>query len=50
MLKFAHLKDMCDIDLFNISVVYGGKQIKQGRGGLYVITAITYKIPFVVNG
>ena len=49
VLKFAYLKDLEDVDPFNISGVYGGKESVQGKGGVYVTTVITYKNPLVVN-
>ena len=44
------MKDIEDVDLFNISGVDRGKESKQGKRGVDVTTLITYKTPFVVNG
>ena len=49
VLKFEYLKDLGDVDTFNISGAYGGKERKNIRGRLYVAALITYKTPFVVN-
>ena len=43
------MKDLDDINPFNISGVDGGKESKQGNGGVEVTTVVTYKNPFVVN-
>ena len=48
--KFAYLKDLEDMDPFNISGVDGGKEGEQGNGGVDVTVVITYKTYFVVNG
>ena len=50
VLKFVYLKDLEDVDPFNISGVDGVKEGEQGKGGVDVIAVITYKTPFVVNG
>ena len=53
MLKFAHLKDLEDledVDTFNISGVELEKEGEQGKGGVDVTAVFTYKNPFVVNG
>ena len=50
VLKFAYLKDLYDVDPFNISGVDGGKEIEQGKLGLDVTAVITYQNTFVVNG
>ena len=50
MLKFSYLKDLDDVDPFNISRVDGGKESEQGKGGVEVTTSITYKTPLVENG
>ena len=49
LLKFAYLKNLDDIDLFNISRVYRGKESDQRKVGVYVTTLITYKNTFVAN-
>ena len=49
VLKFAYMKDLDDVDPFNISRVDGGKESEQGKGGVNVTAVITYKTPFVVN-
>ena len=49
MLKFSHLKDLEDVDPFNISGVGGGKESEKVKGGVDFTTSITYKNPFVVN-
>ena len=41
---------MNDVGLSSISVVDGGKESEQGKGGVDVTTVIAYKTPFVVNG
>ena len=41
VLTFAYLKDMDDVDLFNISGIYGVKESEQGKGGVYVTVVIT---------
>ena len=50
VLKISYLKDLDDVDPFNIIGLYGGKESEQGKGGVGVTAIITYKIPFVVNG
>ena len=50
VLKFAYLKDLEDLDPFNISGLDGGKESEQRKGGVDVTAVITYKTPFVVNG
>ena len=50
VLKFAYLKDLEDVDPFNISGVDGGKESEQGELGVYVTTVINCKTPFVANG
>ena len=47
--KFAHLKDMDDMDTFNKSGIDGGKGSKQEIGGFHVTEVITYKNPMVGN-
>ena len=42
VLKFAYLKDLEDVDPFNISEVDGGRENEQGKGEVDVITVITY--------
>ena len=49
LLKFAYLKDLDDLDPFNISGLYEGKENYQGKGGKNVTELITYKTPCVVN-
>ena len=44
------LKDLDDVDTFNISGVDRGKEGDHGKVGVDVTTVITYKTPFVVNG
>ena len=41
---------MEDVDPFNISGLYGGKESKQVKVEVDVTALITYKNPFVVNG
>ena len=41
VLTFAYLKDLDDVDLFNISGIYGVKESEQGKGGVYVTVVIT---------
>ena len=50
VLKFSYLKDLEDVDTFNIIGVDGGKEGEQRKGGVDVTAVITYKNPFVVNG
>ena len=38
LLKLLYLKDMDDVDPFNISGVDGGKESEQGKGGVDVTT------------
>ena len=40
-LKFAYLKDMEDVDPFNISGVNGEKEGEQEKGGVYVTVVLT---------
>ena len=49
MLQFAYLKDLDDVDPFNISGVDGGKESDQVKGGGDVTALIIYKNTFVVN-
>ena len=49
VLEFVYLKDLEDVDSFNISVVDRGKESEQGKGGLDITTVTIYKTPFVVN-
>ena len=49
MLKLVYLKDLGDVDPSNISVVGGGKEIKQGKLGVDVTAVITYKNSSMVN-
>ena len=45
MLKFVYLKDMVDVDPFNISVVDIGKLSEQSKAGIDVrITQISLRI------
>ena len=48
--KFAYLKDLDDVDPFNVCGVDEGKEVEQVKLGEYVTEMITYKTPFVVNG
>ena len=48
--KFSYLKDLEDMDPFNICGVYAGKDSDQLKGGVDVTAVITYKTPFVLNG
>ena len=50
VLKFAYLKDLDDVDTFNISGVDGRKEGKHVKLGVDVNVVITYKTNFVVNG
>ena len=47
VLKFAYLKDLDDVEPFNISGVDRGKESEHGRGGVDVTTVITFKKPSV---
>ena len=49
VIKFVYLKDLDDVDPFNINGVYGGGSRKQGKVGLYFTTLLAYKTPFVIN-
>ena len=49
VLKFAYLKDLEDVNPFNISGVDGGKESEQGKGVVDVTALITYKTTFVVK-
>ena len=49
VLKFDYLKDMYNVDPFNISGVDGGKESEQEKRSVYVTAVITYKTTFVVN-
>ena len=49
MLKLVYLKDLGDVDPSNISVVGGGKEIKQGKLGVEVTAVITYKTSSMVS-
>ena len=48
--KFSFLKDLDDVDPFNISGLDGGKEIEKGKGEVDFTAVITYKTPFVVYG
>ena len=41
VLKFAYLKDLEDVNPFNISGVDGGKESEQGKGGVDFTAVIT---------
>ena len=47
--KFTYLKDMDDVEPFDISGVDVVKEDEQGKVGVYFTVVITYKIPFVVK-
>ena len=49
MLKFEYLKDLENVDTFNIGRVDSGKENDKGKGGWYVTAIIAYKTTFVVN-
>ena len=49
VLKFAYLKDMSGVYPLNISVVGGGKESEQVKGGVDATAVITYKTSFVTN-
>ena len=49
VLQFVYLKDLDDMDPFNISIIEGEKYSKEGKGGVYVTKVITYKSPLVLN-
>ena len=49
MLKSAYLKDIYDVDPFNINVLDGVKYSEQGERGVDITEIINYKTPFVVN-
>ena len=46
----SYLKNLDNVDSFNISVVDRVKESKQERRGRYFTAVITYKKPFVING
>ena len=50
VLKFSYLKDLEDMDIFNISGLDGGKESEQGKVGVDVTALFTFKTPFMVNG
>ena len=50
VLKFEYLKDLEDVEPFNISGLDGGKVSEQGKGRVDGTTLVTYKTPFLVNG
>ena len=50
VLKFAYLKNLDDVDLFNIIGLDRREKSKQVKKGKYVITLIIYKNNFVLNG
>ena len=47
--KSAYMKDLDDVDPFNISRVYRGKESEQGKRGVDVTNIITYKTSLEVN-
>ena len=47
--KFADLKDMDYMELFNLRGVFGWKECEQGKLGVDVNSVITYKTNLVVN-
>ena len=49
VLEFAYLKDLEDVDPFNISGVDREKVSENRKGGVYVTVVITYKNFFVAN-
>ena len=49
VLKFSYLKNLEDVDLFNISGVDGGVKGEQVKGGVDFTAVIPYKNPFMVN-
>ena len=49
VLKFAYLKNLEDVNQFNISRLDKEKEGEQGNGGVDVTTVINYKTPIVVN-
>ena len=50
MLKFAYLKDLDDVDPFDMNVIDGGKESEQVNGGLEIKVVIALKYTFVVIG
>ena len=50
VVKFSYLKDLEDMDPFNISGVDRGKEGEQVKLVVDITAVITYKTPFVVNG
>ena len=50
VLKFAYLKDLDDVDPFNIIGVDISKESEQGKGRVYITAVINYKNTFLVNG
>ena len=49
VLKFDYMKDMENMDTFNIGWVDKRKESKQGKRGIHVTIVITLKKNFVVN-
>ena len=48
--KLAYLKDLYNVDSFNISGVDREKETEKVKVGLGITEVITYKNSFVVNG
>ena len=48
--KFAYFRDLDDVNLFNISVVNGGKEGEEVKVAVDATVVIIYKNPFMVNG
>ena len=49
MSKFEYLKDLDDVDPFNISRLSEEKDSEKGKVGIDVTSVINYKTNFVVN-
>ena len=49
VVKFEYLKNLDDVDPFNISGVVRGGKSEHGKGGVYINSFIAYKNLFVVN-
>ena len=50
VLKFVYVKDLNHMYPFNVSILDGGKESEQGKGGVDVNVVINYTNNFAVNG
>ena len=49
VLKFVYLKDLDDLDTFNISGLDGENESEKEKGRLDITAIINYKTPFVAS-